>query len=291
MIVTKNNQMETFEHQTSVNQVVHKATSIRIRLKIPQNQPICVYDVCEKLNVEVRFIDNNMEGMYWADAEPRILLSSKRPLARRTFNCAHELGHHEFGDGSSIDELKKNMEYPSRRDPKESRADSFAAHLLMPIIGLRYALNSRNIKPQTATAEQLYVIACDFGVGYSTLITHLSAGLQMMSISRANKLMKSTPKTIRTKLLGQETNTPLIVADANRLNPRIDIETGNLLMLPKNAIVDAGKLKPMGTIKNASIFEASTTGIAQIKTSKWTAFARIARHEYVGRACYRHLEE
>jgi hypothetical protein len=53
--------------------------------------------------VTVRFNNINMEGMYQRGAPPRIHLSARRPLSRRTYNCAHELGHHVFGHGSSIE--------------------------------------------------------------------------------------------------------------------------------------------------------------------------------------------
>jgi hypothetical protein len=55
------------------------------------------------LGVTVRFNNINMEGMYQRGAPPRIHLSARRPLSRRTYNCAHELGHHVFGHGSSIE--------------------------------------------------------------------------------------------------------------------------------------------------------------------------------------------
>lgn len=280
-----------FSQQSSANLSIKKATSVRIRLGIEQHLPVCIYDVCDKLGVTVRFIDNNMEGMYEKSSLPKIYLSSKRPLARRAYNCAHELGHHEFGDGSSIDQLKEDADRPSWEDPKEFMADSFAAHLLMPTIGLRGAFNSRGLNFQTATPEQIYVIACDFGVGYTTLITHLSVGLQLLNQTRAADLKKVSLNQIKAKLLGQETSSPLIVAGARRLNPRIDAEVGTLILLPKDAFVDADKLNPVGQFKNASLFEVIKPGIAQIRTPQWSAFARIARKEYMGMARYRHLEE
>lgn len=283
--------LEPFSRQETANRAIQKAASVRQRANATQHLPICIYDVCEKLNVTVQFVDNNMEGMYQKGTRPRIYLSPKRPLARRAFNCAHELGHHEFGDGSSIDELQENARTPAWNDPKEFTADSFAAHLLMPVIGLRGAFNSRSLKCEAATPEQLYVIACDFGVGYTTLITHLSVGLRMLSRSRADELKQWSPKSIRTSLLGEETSAPLIVAGSNRLNPRIDAEVGNLILLPREAVVDADKLRPVRQLKNASLFEAIKSGIAQVRTSRWAAFVRVAQAEYVGLARYRHLED
>jgi len=282
---------ETFDRRSSANRAIQMAASVRQRVGVPQHVPICVYDICEKLGVTVRFIDNSMEGMYQKSVRPQIYLSSKRPLPRRAYNCAHELGHHVFGDGSSIDELQEGARTPSWNDPKEFLADSFAAHLLMPTIGLRGAFNSRVLECNSATPGQLYVIACDFGVGYTTLITHLSIGLRMMTQSRASELKRITPKAIRASLLGEETDAPLIIAGSKRLNPRVDTEVGSLILLPEDAFVDAEKLRPVRRIENASLFEAIEPGIAQVRTPNWAAFARIARTEYMGLARYRHLED
>ena len=280
-----------FDRHTVATQAMSAASKVRQRLDIKQHIPVCIYDVCHQLGVTVRFNDVNMEGMYQKGERPHIHLSAKRPLARRVFTCGHELGHHEFGHGSSIDELREDADNPSWNDPKEFLADTFSAHLLMPAIGLRGAFNTRKISPDTATPEQLYVIACDFGVGYGTLITHLSVGLRMMSSARAATMKRIQPKEIRARLLGEYTSSPLIVAGTNRLNPRIDVEVGTLIFLPKETKVDADRLLPIRVLKNAALYRATKPGIAQIRAPKWAAFVRIARDEYVGLARYRHLED
>ena len=88
--------------------------------------PICIYGLCETLGVAVRFNNINMEGMYQRGVPPRIHLSARRPLPRRAYNCAHELGHHVFGHGSSIDELREDAKAQPWEDPKEFLADTFA---------------------------------------------------------------------------------------------------------------------------------------------------------------------
>ncbi len=280
-----------FNRRAATNEAMQAASRLRQRIGIEQHVPVCIYDVCHMAGVIVRFNDINMEGMYQKGKRPHIHLSAKRPLARRAFNCGHELGHHEFSHGSSIDELRESASNPPWTDPKEYLADSFAAHMLMPVIGLRGAFNCRKINPDSATPQQLFVIACDFGVGYSTLVTFLSSGLQMMTLSRAVQLKRLQPKDIRTQLLGEETTEPLIVAGARRINPRIDAEVGTLILLPDDTIVDADKLVPVRRLKNASLFKAIKPGIGRIRAPKWAAFVRIARKEYSGLARYRHLED
>lgn len=84
--------------------------------------------------------------MYQRGTPQRIHLSSLRPLARRAFNCAHELGHHLLGHGSSIDELRENQLVRPWDVPDEYSADTFAAYALMPTLGLRNAFAKRGLK-------------------------------------------------------------------------------------------------------------------------------------------------
>src|SRR5258707_15068801 len=87
-------------------EAAQEAADARDAAGVQQDVPICAYDLAHVLNASVRFVDVNMEGIYERGPPARILLSPYRPLVRRTFNCAHELGHHRFGHGSTIDELK-----------------------------------------------------------------------------------------------------------------------------------------------------------------------------------------
>ncbi|WFU14462.1 ImmA/IrrE family metallo-endopeptidase [Bradyrhizobium sp. CB3481] len=101
-------------HETGFNgralatQAMQAALPTPAKVKLDQISPICIYGVCQSMRVQVRFNNINMEGMYQKRISPCIHLSARRPLARRAFNCAHELGHHVFGHGSSIDELRES---------------------------------------------------------------------------------------------------------------------------------------------------------------------------------------
>lgn len=89
-------------------EAMQAAAETRAKAKLDQSRPICVYGLCDTLGITVRFNNINMEGMYQRGIPPRIHLSARRPLARRAYNCAHELGHHVLGHGSSIDELRED---------------------------------------------------------------------------------------------------------------------------------------------------------------------------------------
>lgn len=47
--------------------------------------------------------------------------------------------------------------------PNEVTADAFAAHLLIPALGVREAFVKRGLNPKTASAAEIYAVACNFG--------------------------------------------------------------------------------------------------------------------------------
>jgi Zn-dependent peptidase ImmA (M78 family) len=269
------------------------ASATRAKAKLDQHGPICIYGLCELLGVTVRFNNINMEGMYQRGSQPRIHLSSCRPLPRRAYNCAHELGHHIFGHGSSIDELREDARKNPWEDPKEFLADTFAGFILMPIMGLRRAFAARAWTPETATAAQMFTVACDFSVGYGTLLTHLSAGVNMISRARASTLQRVTPKALRAHFLGALTPEPLIVADCHRVGPTLDAEVKTLLLLPPGTETTGASVAYERDLAVGRLFRAVCPGIVQASAGSgtWTTFIRIAPEAYVGLAQYRHLED
>jgi Zn-dependent peptidase ImmA (M78 family) len=280
-----------FNRQALATQAIQAAATTRAQVKLDQLNPICIYGSCEALGVTVRFNNVNMEGMYQRGVPPRIHLSARRPLPRRAYNCAHELGHHVFGHGSSIDELREDAKAQSWEDPKEFVADIFAGFILMPIIGLRRAFSARGWMPENATPVQMFTLACDFGVGYTTLLTHLSAGVNMLSRGRAAALRRVTPKALRSDILGARTPEPLIVADLHRAAPTLDTEVNTLVLLPTETEATGGSLVFERDLANGRLFRAIRPGIVRVTAGFWAVFVRIAPAAYVGLARYRHLEE
>ena len=118
-------------YKALVTQGMQASIAARTRAGADLKSPICVYALCEAHGVTVRFNDISMEGMYDRSPKPRIHLSALRPLARRAFTCAHELGHHVFGHGSTIDELRDDHAKNAERPPAEIIADAFGAFVLM----------------------------------------------------------------------------------------------------------------------------------------------------------------
>lgn len=286
-----------FNRRTLATQAMQAAAATRAKAKLDQISPICIYGLCETLGVSVRFNNINMEGMYQRGVPPRIHLSARRPLPRRAYNCAHELGHHVFGHGSSVDELREDAKADPWEDPKEFLADTFAGFILMPIIGLRRAFSVRGWTPETATPAQLFSIACQFGVGYKTLLTHLSVGVNMLPRGRAAVLQRVKPKVLRAEILGVVTPEPLVVADRYYAAPTLDAEVDMLLHLPLGTEVTGDGLALEREIKTGRLFRAVKSGIFNASIDDWAVFVRIAAVQkndtcgYVGLAQYRHLEE
>ena len=283
----------TFHRRALATQALCAAVASRATAQLDQHGPLCIFGLAEVLGVTVRFNNINMEGMYQRSAPPRIHLSALRPLPRRVYNCAHELGHHVFGHGSSIDELREDAKVHPWNDPKEFLADTFAGFTLMPIVGLRRAFAIRGCTPATATPTQLFSIACDFGVGYSTLVTHLAVGVGMISRARAAALGRVSPKALRAQLLGQPAEAPLVVADRYSTARTLDAEVGTLLLLPPDTQIAGRPLTHERDLPNGRLFRAAHPGIVQARACDgvWATFVRIARQAYVGLAIYRHLED
>lgn len=282
----------TFDRRSLANQAMKAAIDTRKKGKFDQYSPICIYGLCEVLGVKVRFNDINMEGMYQRGIPPRIHLSARRPLPRRAFNCAHELGHHVFGHGSSIDELYQDTKERSWENAREFLAETFAGFMLMPIIGLRRAFRVRGWYPETVDPVQMYNIACEFGVGYTTLLTHLTASVNMLSQERATVLRRVSPKALRTKILGRVSSELLIILDRHCAGCTLDTEVNTLLLLPPGTTVSGANLRYEDDLQSGRLFRAVQPGIIQasVNDAAWAIFVRIAREGYVGLAQYRHME-
>lgn len=289
--------MSTFDRRELATQAMQAAVATRAKAELDQNEPICIYGLCESLGIVVRFNDINMEGMYQRGCPPRIHISARRPLPRRTYNCAHELGHHVFGHGSSIDELREDAKVRASVDPNEFLADTFAGFILMPIIGLRRAFSIRGWNPSTVKPREIFTIACEFGVGYKTLLTHLSASVNILSYNRAAMLNRYTPRALRMDILGELTPDPLIVVDRFRTAPTLDAEVRTLILLPPATEANDSGLTFERDISAGRVFRATKPGIFRASSNDWSVFVRVAPIQkdtscgYIGLAPYRHLSD
>ncbi len=271
-----------------------KSIDVRRQTGFDLISPLCIYGLCDQLNIKVRFVDiSSMEGMYYKEEKPLIFLSALRPFPRRAFTCAHELGHHIFGHGLRVDELIEDSEKYKDFNPDEFLVNSFAGFLLMPTLGVRKAFVDRGWNVACATPIQIFTIACYFGVGYETLIKHMTYALKMLDRTQAFSLLKVKPKDIRQKILGYPSSEPLIIADQHWSIPTIDAEVGSQLLLPNTAEAANETITFQEDIPNGCLFRATRPGIVRVycRDTKWAVFVRVCRHQFVGLSQYRHLEE
>lgn len=266
------------------------ASDAREQASLDLVDPIDVYALASALNTRVRFVDIDMEGFYFKGSPARVLLSAHRPLPRRAFTCAHELGHHWFGHGTTMDELQTDDRSDSE-NPNEILANGFASFLLMPTIGIRRAFNARGWDISKAGPLQMLTVASEFGVGYETLLTHLSMMLKDLPPNRRAELEKTKPKKIRKNLLGENDLTGLTILDSHQQAKTIELEIGRGVVLPKGTLLDGNSLTAAGTFPTFDLYRATKRGLTTAKNAAWTVELRIAPTKFIGPAQYRYLED
>lgn len=273
------------------DELAHGAVTAALRLRarhgLPPEGPICPIDLALAENVDVRFEAlPSLEGMYTPD-EPLILLGSLRPRGRRSYTCAHELGHHVFSHGLRIDELLDDESTTRQRDDAEYVADRFAAALLMPKLAVLHAFAVRGWSIPTCTPEQVYTVAGLLGVGYTTLIGYLEGTLRLLAATTAHTLRRTTPKAIRARVVGAPLAAGLVIVDEHWFARSVDAEVGDAIAVPNGSSIDGDAVERT----NDALLRAKAPGIATITRGAWTINVRISRSAYTGLAAYRHLEE
>jgi Zn-dependent peptidase ImmA (M78 family) len=279
---------------TLAREANEKAVEVRDEQGIAYNTPLCVFDVCDKLNpkVRVQFMDISMEGLHVRSKRPLIQVSALRPLPRRVFNCAHELGHHVFGHGSTIDELQEENPENPIFNPNEFLANAFAGFFHMPLLAVRRAFTVRGWRPETATPEQCFVVACSLGVGQETLIQHMAYALRVISGAQAKRLLRTRLPAVRRGLLGKHAAERLLVIDKHHVMPTADTEVGTHVLLPAGTEAEFDGLAPVADLPAGRLFLARRPGPIRVydPSGSWAVMIRISRYQYVGWSQNRHLE-
>lgn len=281
-------------HTDIAQEALDTTLEVREEAGIAFGTPVNVYDLCEKISprVRIRFADYSMEGCYHRSARPLIEVSALRPLGRRAFNTAHELGHHALGhQGMRLDERIADGIADRNAEPEEFAADTFAGFLLMPKLGVRRAFAARGWDPVQARPEQVFIIACHFGVGFTTLVNHLAYGLREISRDRATGLARVRLPSIRQALLGSASSDRLWAADRYYTQPTLDTEVGTSVLLPPKSQPEFTRiLEPVGEVPGGWLFTATRPGMTRVEADDWSVTIRVARYQYSGWSTNRHLE-
>jgi hypothetical protein len=281
----------TVDRRRTVIQATRRALEVRKRLGVALEDPICAVDFAERLELDVWFADvPSMEGIY-QPGRRLILLSSLRPAGRQAFTCAHEIAHDEFGDGQQFDELVDGRTEARRHDPVEFRAEAFAGELLMPKTTVALAFKERGADPCTCAPETFYAISCWLGVGYATLVHHSFAALHLIHRTRRDELLRVRLPQMRQRILGVSCAAHLLVLDLQWRSRAADMQVGDCLVLPAGADIEGGCARVLDRRGALTIAEAVQPGLGRVAVSDWSAFIRISRKAYIGRARFRFDEE
>jgi Zn-dependent peptidase ImmA (M78 family) len=273
-----------------LRQGLKAAEAAREAAEVDPFGPADPYAAAESFGLRVNFSATSMEGFYFKGKPANILVSSLRPLGRRAFTCAHELGHHWFGHGSTIDQLQED-ERDDASKPDEVLANAFAAFFLMPTVVVRTAFAARGWPMTAPTPVQLFTIACELGVGYATLLNHLSYTLREINASTRAELKKWTPQRIRKQLLADEADEPIIVLDAQSAAPTYDVEKNNSILLPAGAQVDGKALVFVRSLGEGDLYRAARRGDATVSGAAEPGRVRVMPKKYEGPARRRFLED
>jgi len=219
-----------------------------------------------------------------------VFVPSERPPGRRAFTCAHELAHWRFDHGQRVDHL--DFEKDDSDIPEERLANQFAAYLLMPSRAVAAAFTERNLDPRRASGPDIYKVACQFGVGYETLLYHLCFSERLLTQEQLQVLRRISPKSIRSALLGRPSESHLIWADSFWKRIPIDLEVGDHAIVPRGTAVRGNSVVFRGESSFGQIVEAIKPGLGQVLCGdNWAHMVRVSRKGFVGRGAFRHLED
>lgn len=264
------------------------ALAIRQRAGIPFDHPIAIFDLALQLGIHLSFTRvSSMEGM-WCKEKRAIVLTCLRPIGRRSFTCAHEIAHCHFNHGTRVDEL---LEYSidDALSPEEYLANIVAAHLLMPFSSVSIALNYRKWDLSTLTATQAYSLANYFGVSYGALLSHLHYALRLIHRNLFERLIGISPKAIRSRISAELDATHLVLVDEFWRDRPVDLEVGDLVVLPQDTAVDGQLLDILRCgIDTDLIARAREPGVGYLtNTQRRPLLLRIMPKEFEGFAQYR----
>ena len=187
---------------------LHRQYDLRERIKNGGNR-IDVFDVITQRGLPLLFKPlDGLLGVYMDDPMPGILVTTKRPLSVQRLTGAHELGHHQFGHRSSLDDdslLKRSpFNTSSNYKQQELEADAFAIEFMLPPW-----LFAEHFKRQGWTASMMadpiivYQLSLRIGASYDATCRCLARpGVEIIDRNTMNNNLNVKPKEIKKSLLG-----------------------------------------------------------------------------------------
>ncbi len=268
-------------------QAMREASRLRTANGISLADSICPYDVADALGLSVQFLAvPSLEGIYEA-GRGAIFIGSERPSGRRRFTCAHELGHHVFKHGTSFDQIRTAHTDSSNQD--EVLADAFAASLLMPKTAIDAALSRRRWARRPFTAEMIFTLSQDLGVGFEAMLTHLNLVLRYVSGALRTQLERRKLRDIREEIAGFDVPYDVFPADEHWGARPVDLEVGDVL-ITSASVIDGNSVEAEPAPKHHLV--GARPGVTKLRLPTGRELtARVMSREYSGRASNRFEEE
>jgi len=236
--------------QSHAVDATRRAAKLRAKLDYGPADAVSPIDIALKLNLDVWFrADPSLEGMYSPGTPPAVIINSLRPAGRRHYTAGHEVGHHVYGHGFSLD-----AQIGDRTETRleEFIANRFARALLMPKLAVANAFVRRAWSPRATTAEQLFVVAQDLGVGFTALIDQMSRTLGLLDAQTAATLRRRPLPKIRAELLGAEEQHDVFVVNREWGVRPVDLEVGDVVVAPADVSFHGRCMKTEGETLRAA---------------------------------------
>jgi len=277
--------------QPTLGQAAKTALEYRLRNGLPLHSPCDIYELIVRQGVELRFMDvKSLEGFYLSDGTAgQINVCAYRPSGLQHFTAAHELGHHVFGHGSTLDPQLDYTERFSSVSAEERLAELFARYLLMPRRAVYQGFKNIGADLKRLRGADIYRVASWLGVGYVSLLNQMRWSLGLLEQSQFDALMKEQPQEIKQALApsaGKIGRAELWPTDPSWNGSRIHAEIGDVLT--GLGAENSGMFTTLGE----GCHQATSVGHCTVTlVGGGQAEVSVCRKEYVGFYQYRYMSE
>lgn len=187
-------------------EAVLAAEFVLAEVDIPPGDRIPIFEIIEDRGIWLSFEPSfdRLLGSYQRVGDVAgIAVNAARPIGLQRFTAAHELGHHELGHESHVDDREAIEGQGGNRNPNEIQAQTFAASLLMSELAIEERLEHRGLDPDSPdlSSVDVYRISAELGVSYRAAVIQLRS-LRKISQRTADALYGRSPLEIKQKLLG-----------------------------------------------------------------------------------------
>jgi Zn-dependent peptidase ImmA (M78 family) len=282
----RNNMNSSLGHLRSA---AKKALRFRVEHGYQLDEPCNIYELIHKQRIDLQFVDvPSLEGMYLEEESTnRICVCAHRPVGRQKFTAAHELGHHVLGHGSQID-AGFEIDHAVPDDLEERTADVFARYVLMPPRAVYAGFRGRGLDPTSARPEDFYRIGTWLGVGFVTLVYHMTFTLQVLSRAQCHMLEKVELRDIKRALAGAGTTFDVWQLDKSWAGMMLHAQLGDFII----GVTSGQERKRLLMGSDGEHWIATTIGTSEYMLADGPSVTiSVSRRNFAGFYDYRYLQE